>query len=164
MDKELFVLAQRVGQFLMAQGKTIALAESCTGGLIASTLTDVAGSSAWFDRGFVTYSNQAKMDMLDVDPNILRQYGAVSTETAAQMVSGVLAHTAADCAVAITGIAGPDGGTLEKPVGTVFIAWQWRNQNPVIIKKLFGGNRQDVRRQSVKTALEGVFDYSKCLK
>jgi nicotinamide-nucleotide amidase len=157
MDKELFVLAQRVGQFLMAQGKTIALAESCTGGLIAATLTDVAGSSAWFDRGFVTYSNQAKMDMLGVDPNILRQYGAVSTETAMQMVFGVLAHTVADCAVAVTGIAGPEGGTVEKPVGTVFIAWQWRNQDPVVIKKVFEGNRQDVRRQSVKTALEGIF-------
>jgi nicotinamide-nucleotide amidase len=154
MDKELFVLAQRVGQFLVARGTTIALAESCTGGLIAATLTDVAGSSAWFDRGFVTYSNQAKIDLLGVKPETLQQYGAVSAETATQMVSGALAHSHAGCAIAVTGIAGPDGGTVEKPVGTVFIAWQWRNRNAVVVRKQFDGDRQDVRRQTVRIALE----------
>ncbi|WP_394754036.1 CinA family protein [Crenothrix sp.] len=156
MDKELFVLAQRVGQFLVAQGTTIALAESCTGGLIAATLTEVAGSSAWFDRGFVTYSNQAKIDLLGVKPETLQQYGAVSAETATQMVSGALAHSNAGCAIAVTGIAGPDGGTLEKPVGTVFIAWQWRNREAVVVRKKFDGDRQDVRRQTVWIALEGM--------
>jgi nicotinamide-nucleotide amidase len=153
MDKELFVLAQKTGQFLSTHGKTLALAESCTGGLIAATLTDVAGSSAWFDRGFVTYSNQAKMDMLGVKPETLQNYGAVSTETVTEMVSGALTHSNADCAIAVTGIAGPGGGTVDKPVGTVFIAWQWRGEKVQVMHKQFVGNRQSVRRQTVKVAL-----------
>jgi nicotinamide-nucleotide amidase len=153
MDKELFVLAQKTGQFLSTHGKTLALVESCTGGLIAATLTDVAGSSAWFDRGFVTYSNQAKMDMLGVKPETLQQYGAVSAETATQMVAGALMHSNAECAIAVTGIAGPGGGTVDKPVGTVFIAWQWRGEKVQVMHKQFVGNRQSVRRQTVKVAL-----------
>ncbi|SJM94444.1 CinA family protein [Crenothrix polyspora] len=153
MDKELFFLAQRAGQFLTACGKTLALAESCTGGLISATLTDVAGSSAWFDRGFVTYSNQAKMDMLGVKPETLQHYGAVSAETVTEMVAGVLAHSSADCAIAVTGIAGPGGGTAEKPVGTVFVAWQWRGEKVLVMRKQFVGNRQSVRRQTQRVAL-----------
>lgn len=158
MDQELFVLAEKLGRSLLAQGKTIALAESCTGGLLAATLTDVAGSSAWFDRGFVTYSNQAKMDLLAVEPETLQQYGAVSAETAKQMAAGVLAHSRADVAIAVTGIAGPGGGTVDKPVGTVFIAWQWRYQEPFVACHLFPGDRQQVRRQTVLSGLRGLLD------
>jgi len=157
MDKTLFELAQRLGQFLVANGHRLALAESCTGGLIAATITDVPGSSAWFDRGFVTYSNQAKIDMLAVHSATLQQYGAVSAETATQMVSGALRYSTANCAVAVTGIAGPDGGSDDKPVGTVFIGWQWRGGEAVIVRKQYAGNRQQVRLQTVQIALEGVF-------
>ncbi|MGZ4956675.1 MAG: CinA family protein, partial [Methylobacter sp.] len=115
MESELFKLAEQLGRLLKAGGKTLATAESCTGGWIAQAMTEVPGSSAWFDRGFVTYSNAAKVQMLSVSPQTLEQYGAVSAETASEMVAGALAHSDADVAIAVTGIAGPDGGTTEKP-------------------------------------------------
>lgn len=156
MESELFGLAEQLGRLLKANGKTIATAESCTGGWIAQTITEVPGSSAWFDRGVVTYSNAAKVQMLGVSPQTLETYGAVSAETATEMATGALAHSDADVAVAVTGIAGPDGGTAEKPVGTVFIAWAYKDGAAKVIKKQFAGNRKQIRAQTVKSALEGT--------
>jgi nicotinamide-nucleotide amidase len=156
MDNELFELAQQLGQLLNSKGKKIATAESCTGGWIAQMITEVSGSSAWFDRGFVTYSNAAKMQMLGVKPETLDKFGAVSVQTATEMVTGTLAHSDADCAIAVTGIAGPDGGTAEKPVGTVFIAWADKNKDIKVVQKKLMGNRHQIRRQTVKIALEGL--------
>ena len=157
MESELFKLAEQLGRLLKANGKTIATAESCTGGWIAQVITEVPGSSTWFDRGFVTYSNAAKVQMLDVSPQTLEDYGAVSTETAAEMAAGVLAHSDADVAVAVTGIAGPDGGTPEKPVGTVFIAWAHKNGVSKVVRKQWTGNRRQIREQTVKSAIEGMW-------
>lgn len=159
MESELFELAEQLGRTLKAGGKTIATAESCTGGWVAQTITDVAGSSAWFDRGFVTYSNAAKVQMLGVSPQTLAQYGAVSAETATEMAAGALAHSDADVAVAVTGIAGPDGGTPDKPVGTVFIAWADKYGEAKVakvVKKQLSGNRRQIREQTVRCAIEGV--------
>jgi nicotinamide-nucleotide amidase len=156
MDNELFELAQQLGRLLKSNEKKIVLAESCTGGWIAQTITEVPGSSAWFDRGFVTYSNAAKMQMLGVKPETLDKFGAVSAQTATEMANGALAHSDADCAIAVTGIAGPDGGSAEKPVGTVFIAWAYKNQGGVAVQKKLTGDRHQIRRQTVKIAIEGV--------
>ncbi len=156
MESELFELAEQLGRKLKANGKTIATAESCTGGWIAQTITEVQGSSAWFDRGFVTYSNAAKMQMLGVNSQTLEGYGAVSAETATEMAACALAHSDADIAVAVTGIAGPDGGTPEKPVGTVFIAWADKNGVAKVTRKQFIGDRRQIREQTVRSAIEGV--------
>ncbi|MCX7099366.1 MAG: CinA family protein [Methylococcales bacterium] len=156
MDTELFELASQLGDMLKSKDKKIATAESCTGGWIAEVITAVSGSSAWFDRGFVTYSNAAKMQMLAVSPQTLEQFGAVSAQTASEMALGALLHSDADCAIAVTGIAGPSGGTAEKPVGTVFIAWAYKNQALKVVAKEFSGDRQQIRRQTVKNALAGV--------
>jgi nicotinamide-nucleotide amidase len=156
MDNELFELAQQLGRLLKSKKKKIATAESCTGGWIAQIITEVSGSSAWFDRGFVTYSNSAKVEMLGVKSETLDNFGAVSVQTATEMVTGALAHSDADCAIAVTGIAGPDGGTAEKPVGTVFIAWAYKNQDVKVVQQKLTGNRHEIRRQTVKIALVGV--------
>ncbi len=157
MDIELFKLAEQLGRLLKTNGKTIATAESCTGGWIAQAITEVPGSSVWFDRGFVTYSNAAKVQMLGVSQQTLEKYGAVSVETATEMSVGALAHSDADVAVAVTGIAGPDGGTPEKPVGTVFIAWAHKNGAAKVVKKQLSGNRREIRAQTVKSAVEGMW-------
>lgn len=156
MESELFELAEQLGRVLKASGKKIATAESCTGGWIAQTITDVPGSSAWFDRGFVTYSNAAKVQMLGVSSQTLERYGAVSAETATEMAAGALAHSDADIAVAVTGIAGPDGGTPDKPVGIVFIAWADKHGVAKVVKKQFAGNRRQIRAQTVRGAIEGI--------
>jgi nicotinamide-nucleotide amidase len=156
MDNELFALAERLGQALKKEGYKIASAESCTGGWIAEVITEVPGSSAWFDRGFVTYSNNAKVRMLGVNPHTLEQYGAVSAETAKEMVSGALANSEADWAVAVTGIAGPDGGSEEKPVGTIYIAWRSKNGLFTVERFLLSGNRHQIRKETVKNAIKGV--------
>lgn len=156
MDNELFELARQLGRLLKSKEKKIATAESCTGGWIAQVITGISGSSAWFDRGFVTYSNAAKIQMLGVKPETLAQYGAVSVQTATEMAAGALTHSDADCAIAVTGIAGPGGGTAEKPVGTVYIAWAYKNQEVKVVQKKLAGNRHQIRRQTVKIALEGV--------
>jgi len=133
-------------------------AESCTGGGIAQAITEIPGSSAWFDRGFITYSNSAKVQMLKVKQSILDQYGAVSEEVAIQMVEGALVNSDADIAVAVTGIAGPDGGSELKPVGTVFIAWGVKDWNIYCGKYIFRGGRTTIRKSTVISALES------CLK
>lgn len=149
-------LAQAVGSSLLAQGKMLATAESCTGGWVAQELTAIAGSSAWFERGFVTYANAAKEEMLGVHAETLQHYGAVSLETVGEMVQGALARSRADVALAITGIAGPSGGSPEKPVGTVCFGWCYRGQEAITVREHFDGDRQSVRRQAVARALEGL--------
>lgn len=150
---DLIDLAEQLGRQLLKTGHLLALAESCTGGWIAQSVTEIAGSSAWFDRGFVTYSNAAKIAMLGVSDGTLQAHGAVSSQTAAEMVAGALQHSDANIALAVTGIAGPGGGTAEKPVGLVFIAWQRRGQPCHCIEQHFQGDRHSVRRQTVQTAL-----------
>ena len=150
-------LATRVGRRLKAKKQRLVSAESCTGGWVAQAVTSIAGSSAWFERGFVTYSNAAKRELLGVKAATLRKHGAVSEETAREMARGALARGRGTVALAVTGIAGPGGGSPGKPVGTVCFAW-------ISGKKLgsetrrFSGNRESVRRQSVIRALEGVLE------
>ncbi|MBT9096524.1 CinA family protein [Methylovulum psychrotolerans] len=157
MDEgQLEVLAVRLGAYLTERGQSIATAESCTGGWLAQVITAIPGSSAWFERGFVTYSNDAKVEMLGVDPQIIGRYGAVSEETVTAMVAGALARSRASCAIAVTGVAGPAGGTPAKPVGTVFIAWLEKGGVPLVARQQFSGDRHQIRAQSVQTALEGA--------
>ena len=156
MDNELYELAERLGQSLKAKGYKITTAESCTGGWIAQAITEVPGSSVWFDRGFVTYSNNAKVQMLGVNPQALAEHGAVSAEIAQQMGAGALANSEADWAIAVTGIAGPDGGSEEKPVGTVYVAWQSKTGFSKVKRLQLSGNRHQIRRQTVIRAIEGV--------
>ncbi|XSG85268.1 MAG: nicotinamide-nucleotide amidase [Methylohalobius sp. ZOD2] len=147
-----------VGQCLRGKSLCLATAESCTGGWIAKCLTDVAGSSEWFERGFVTYSNQAKVEMLDVKAETLDRYGAVSEEVVAEMAAGALARSRAQVAVAVSGIAGPGGGTSDKPVGRVWLAWQVKDRPCRTERLQLSGDRENVRRQAVVWALEGVLD------
>jgi nicotinamide-nucleotide amidase len=151
-------LAGRVGSLLLEQNRLLATAESCTGGWVAKCITDIAGSSAWFDRGFVTYSNHAKQDMLDVTAATLQVHGAVSEATVSEMARGALAHSAAGIAVAVSGIAGPGGGVPDKPVGTVCFSWLVSGGAPRVETRQFDGDREAVRRQSVARALEGLVD------
>lgn len=148
--------AEAVAECLLARAQTIVTAESCTGGWVAKTLTDIAGSSAWFECGVVAYSYEAKESLLGVQPQTLERTGAVSQETVTEMVSGALARYGASVAVAVTGIAGPSGGTPGKPVGTVWIAWKRRGGYARAELYHFGGDREAIRRQTVAAALEGV--------
>ena len=155
-DAALQAAAQQLGERLKAEHLTLCTAESCTGGWIAKTLTDLAGSSAWFDCGMVAYSYEAKQAMLGVRPQTLEREGAVSRETVIEMVSGALVHSAASVAVAVTGIAGPGGGTVDKPVGTVWIGWKRRGGYPKAEVFHFAGDREAVRRQTIAAALKGL--------
>ncbi|MHB8667033.1 MAG: nicotinamide-nucleotide amidase [Burkholderiales bacterium] len=157
----LATLAKRVGARLKARGMMLATAESCTGGWVAQAVTAIAGSSEWFERGFVTYSDAAKQEMLGVSAATLARHGAVSEQTAREMAAGALAHSRAQVALAITGIAGPGGGSPEKPVGTVCFAWSRKGAPPLAQTRQFRGNRDSVRRQSVRAALRGVLDLLK---
>ncbi len=156
-DPELHRLAESLGRAAQAQRLSVVTAESCTGGWIAKTLTDVTGASSWFECGLVAYSYEAKQALLGVNPHTLEQHGAVSRETVTEMVSGALVHSGAGLAVAVTGIAGPGGGTDEKPVGTVWIAWKRRGGYPKAQMFHFDGDRDAVRRQTVARSLEGLF-------
>lgn len=149
-------LAAQVGSLLIANGQKLATAESCTGGWVAQCLTAIAGSSDWFERGFVTYSNDAKQEMLGVSAEILATHGAVSEATAAAMATGALRHSHADWALAITGIAGPTGGSPDKPVGTVCFAWAGPDGRLMAETRRLQGDRAEIRVQSVKHALQGV--------
>lgn len=155
-DAELDALARTVGDQLLAARRMLVTAESCTGGWIAKAVTDVPGSSAWFDCGMAAYSYEAKQALLGVRPQTLETHGAVSRETVVEMVSGALVHSGASVAVAVTGIAGPGGGTEDKPVGTVWIAWKRRGGYPVAELFHFDGDRDAVRRQTVAAALRGL--------
>jgi len=143
---------------LSQNGRRICTAESCTGGLIAKTLTDLAGSSNWFDRGFVTYSNRAKVEMLDVHESTLLADGAVSEAAVREMAEGAIARSNAAVSVSISGVAGPDGGTALKPVGTVCIGWALRHGETRTSRVHCPGHRELVRRQAVRQALEGVVE------
>ena len=151
-------LAKRVGARLKERKLKLATAESCTGGWIAQAVTSVAGSSEWFDRGFVTYSNQAKKDLLGVRAATLSRHGAVSEATAREMASGALKRSQAQIAVAVTGIAGPGGGTRKKPVGTVCFAWARKKGGIESIELRFRGNRDGIRRRSVAFAMRGLLE------
>lgn len=155
-DAELTALATSVAARMQQRALMLATAESCTGGWIAKALTDLSGSSAWFEAGVVSYSNQAKMSLLGVRAETLERTGAVSEQTALEMASGALARFGTDVAVAVTGIAGPSGGTPEKPVGTVWIGWQRSGDAAHARLFHFAGDREAVRRQTVATALQGV--------
>jgi nicotinamide-nucleotide amidase len=148
-------LARRIGERLKAANAILVTAESCTGGWAAQVVTSVAGSSEWFERGFVTYSNAAKEELLGVRPETLRSYGAVSEQTAREMARGALERSKATIALSITGVAGPSGGTQEKPVGMVCFAWSQEGEVRSETRH-FSGDRESVRRQSVILALEGV--------
>jgi len=155
-DQDLAALATTLGETLRAGRQSLVTAESCTGGWIAKTVTDVAGSSDWFDCGMAAYSYEAKQALLGVRPETLEHHGAVSRETVLEMVSGALVHSGATVGVAVTGIAGPGGGTEDKPVGTVWIAWKKRGGYPAAELFRFDGNREAVRRQTVAAALRGL--------
>jgi nicotinamide-nucleotide amidase len=160
-DQDLARLAVRVGEHLRASGRRVTLAESCTGGWIGKVLTDIPGSSQWFETGVVAYGNGAKTTLLGVLPAELAAHGAVSEPVVKAMALGALERTGADVAVAVSGIAGPDGGTSGKPVGTVWCAWAWRRGKSVHVRarlKFFKGDREAVRRKAVTDALSGVLD------
>ena len=158
MDEDLLALSSAVGQALKERGLLLACAESCTGGWVAEVVTATSGSSNWFERGFVCYSNAAKQEMLGVRAETLTACGAVSEETAQEMAAGALKHSHAHLALAITGIAGPDGGTPDTPVGTVCFAWSRvdRKLAPANETCRFSGNREQIRRQAVMHALNGI--------
>jgi len=155
-DEKLYRLADEVGQALKMRGLMLVTAESCTGGWIAEAVTMVPGSSAWFERGFITYTYISKREMLNVSAGTLDSHGAVSEPTVREMARGALAASHAQIAVAVSGTAGPGGGTLEKPVGTVCLAWSAKNGETRSETRHFPGNREAVRRQAVEHALEGV--------
>jgi nicotinamide-nucleotide amidase len=154
----LFDLAVRVGEALSRRGLMLVTAESCTGGWIGQCVTMVSGSSAWFERGFVTYTNVAKMEMLGVSPATLDKHGAVSEQTVREMAQGALARSRGDVAVAVSGVAGPTGGTAAKPVGTVCLAWAQREGATRSVTLHLDGDRDTVRRAAVVAALEGVLE------
>jgi nicotinamide-nucleotide amidase len=146
-------IAQQVLAAFKARGKMLATAESCTGGMVAAALTDIAGSSAVVERGFVTYTNRAKSQMLGVDPALIEANGAVSREVAGAMAQGALAHSATDVAVAVTGIAGPDGGSADRPVGLVWFGLAAAGQPTTTDHVVFKGDRAAVRQQATEKAL-----------
>lgn len=157
-SQDLYELAAQVGAVLHTRHQVLAVAESCTGGWIAKTVTDVPGSSGWFDRGFITYSNNAKSDLLAVDRATIARHGAVSAEVVAAMATGALEHSRADIVVAVSGVAGPDGGSSDKPVGTVYLAWALREGSVHVERRHFVGDREAVRQQTVVAALQGVLN------
>ena len=157
IDEDIYAVAVQLGRAAIARKLRLATAESCTGGLIAGAITAVAGSSDWFDRGFVTYSNAAKVDELGVPEALIERFGAVSSEVASAMAQGALRASRADWAVAVTGIAGPAGGTAEKPVGTVCFAWAGP-PGTAAERRVLPGDRAGIRRDSVAIALQGLLD------
>lgn len=153
-----FSLSERLGQMLKSAGQVLATAESCTGGGVSAAITDIAGSSEWFDRAFVTYSNNAKMQMLGVKAETLDSQGAVSEAVVREMVSGALTNSQATIAVAISGIAGPGGGSETKPVGTVCFGWADNLGWEKVCTYHFEGDRSQVRQQAVETALKVLYE------
>ncbi len=150
--------AEQLAEMFLKTSSKLVTAESCTGGGLAEILTRIPGSSAWFERGFVTYSNESKHEMLSVPLDTLEQFGAVSEETASAMAKGAVENSKADYGVAITGIAGPDGGTESKPVGTVYFAWHRRNEGGSTARICFEGDRLRIREQACMLAMQGLLD------
>ena len=155
-EREISRLVRELGSLLLDRGETLALAESCTGGWVGQAITGLPGSSGWFDAGFVTYSNDAKKRLLGVSPQTLEEFGAVSPETAVEMAAGALERGQTHWSLAVTGIAGPTGGTETRPTGTVLFAWAGRNGLRETEAMRFDGDRRAVRMQSVAHALEGL--------
>ena len=155
-DAEIDALVVRVGQLLTAREARIATAESCTGGLLAKSLTDMPGSSKWFEFGFVTYGDNAKETMLALDPDLIARRGVLSREVAEAMALSAHAVSGADIAVAVTGVAGPAGGTEDKPVGTVWLAWLGPRKRATCRIEQFDGDRAEIRHKAVVAALQGV--------
>jgi nicotinamide-nucleotide amidase len=158
MTERLDRLALELGKRLTAARLVLTTAESCTGGWLSKVVTDIAGASAWLDRGFVTYSNAAKQEMLGVSAGTIAEHGAVSEDVASEMAQGALAHSLASVAVAVTGVAGPNGGSEDKPVGTVCFAWVVEGRSPITQRVQFAGNREEVRHQSVRLALDRLLE------
>jgi nicotinamide-nucleotide amidase len=162
MNEDLLEAARQAGAWLHLHGLLLATAESCTGGLIATAITEIAGCSAWFERGFVTYTNDSKQELLGVQTATLAAFGAVSEQTVREMALGALIHSAADVAVATSGIAGPSGGTPEKPVGTVCFSWARRAQGKNTVHHvtsctlLFDGDRAAIRQQAALLAIKEI--------
>jgi len=154
MDEQLHTLAKKLGEAALRAGVMVATAESCTGGWVAEALTSVAGSSKWFERGFITYSNISKQEMLGVSENTLKQFGAVSEQTVIEMAEGALKHSHAHAGMAVSGVAGPGGAVLDKPIGTVCLAWAVVGQKTHCLTEHFTGNREEIRRQAVITVLD----------
>jgi nicotinamide-nucleotide amidase len=154
MNQLIEQLVIQLSEKLKARDWKLTTAESCTGGGLAYHLTHVPGSSSWFERGFVTYSNQAKEELLGVNPSTLTQFGAVSEETAREMAEGALRNSQAQASIAITGIGGPDGGSKEKPVGTIWIGYASINSDTHTHLEVFSGTREQIREQTIKLALE----------
>jgi nicotinamide-nucleotide amidase len=161
-EQELRDLAEQLGQCLMAKGMKLASAESCTGGWLAKIITDIPGSSAWFAASVVSYSNEAKHSLLGVGEATLDEFGAVSGETVLEMSDGVFEHTEADVAVSISGIAGPDGGSEDKPVGLVWLSWGKRDKSVFANPFNFDGDREQVRKQSIRQAFNCLLDLLVC--
>ena len=158
MDNKLANLSLELAESLSSRQLRLCLAESCTGGMLSGILTEIPGSSTWFDRAFITYSNDSKQIMLGVSKDSLEQYGAVSEQIAQEMASGALANSLADISLSITGIAGPSGGSKDKPVGTVFFALSSKN-NELVQGQLFAGERQSIRLQSCQFAIEQLLNF-----
>ncbi|CAH1084938.1 NMN aminohydrolase [Candidatus Nitrotoga sp. 1052] len=158
VSRDIENMAIQIGSALKLHGLMLATAESCTGGAVASAITDIAGSSEWFERGFITYSNEAKREMLGVAQDTLTRYGAVSEAVVREMVAGALCHSHAQVALAVSGIAGPAGGMPGKPVGTVWFAWGIKGGQCVARLHHLSGNRAEIRMQSVCIAFQGVLD------
>ena len=157
-DDDLKALAKTLRERASATGASIASAESCTGGWVAKILTDIPGSSVWFDRGFVTYTNESKQEMLGVQAATLETYGAVSEQTVCEMAQGALNNSKGSIAAAVSGIAGPDGAMPGKPVGTVCFAWAQRDGDLKSCREQFSGDRDQVRRQAVAFVLNGIME------
>ncbi len=158
MTNEIIELATKVGRALEAKRLTLATAESCTGGGVSQAITEIAGSTGWFECGFVSYSNASKTEMLEVPAALIAQFGSVSEEVAAAMAEGALANSTADVAISTTGIAGPSGAVPGKPVGTVCFGWS-RGDNTHTERLVFHGDRQAVREQTVAYALRGLLRF-----
>lgn len=156
-DAELMKLSAEIGRQLQRLQATLTTAESCTGGWIAKVLTDVAGSSCWFERGFVTYSNQAKQQMIGVTADSLARHGAVSEQVVREMAEGARVEADADFAISVSGIAGPDGGSDDKPVGTVCFGFAARNRETKVQRQIFSGDREAVRRQATAWGLQTLY-------
>lgn len=157
IDSRITELAARLGDALLASGEQVSTAESCTGGGIAEAITRIAGSSAWFEAGYVTYSNRQKTAQLDVPEMLFARVGAVSREVVEFMVKGACQRSGARYAVAVSGVAGPGGGSVEKPVGTVWLAWA-DGEHVSSRREQFAGDRQQIRQQTVQAALEGLLN------
>jgi len=161
-EQELRDLAEQLGECMKAKGLTLATAESCTGGWLAKIITDIPGGSSWFTGSVVSYSNEAKHSLLGVSEITLNEFGAVSGETVLEMSDGLFSHTDADVVVSVSGIAGPDGGSDEKPVGLVWLSWGKRDKSVFATPFHFGGDREEVRKQSIRQALDNLRDLLVC--